>query len=150
VWRECHPRQGGAGTFSTGSGWFPFYTNAKKPENNGINKVPNTGKKITVDCSLKKPKNGLDMGSTSPSRATIRDFQKNLFGKSPTEVTHILGRSADSVLMVGITTRIGIWRKKTYDPARKQYRDLGVQFDYSLSGKAVATSVFLDPIVDGN
>ena len=63
--REYHPRQGGAATLSTGSGWFPFYTNAKKPDNNGINTVANTGKKITGDCSLKKTKNGLDMGSIS-------------------------------------------------------------------------------------
>lgn len=63
--REYHPRQGGAATLSAGSGWFPFYTNAKKPDNNGINTVVNTGKKITGDCSLKKTKNGLDMGSTS-------------------------------------------------------------------------------------
>jgi len=52
-------------TLSTGSGWFPFYTNAKKPDNNGINTVINTGKKITGDCNLKKTKNSLDMGSTS-------------------------------------------------------------------------------------
>ena len=63
--REYHPRQGGAVTLSAGSGWFPFYTNAKKPDNNGINTVANIGKKITGDCSLKKSKNGLDMGSTS-------------------------------------------------------------------------------------
>ena len=54
--REYHPRQGGAGTPATGSGCFPFYTNAKKPEDSGINTVANTGKKITGDCSLKKPK----------------------------------------------------------------------------------------------
>ena len=65
--REYHPRQGGAVTLSAGSGWFPFYTNAKKPDNNGINTVANIGKKITGDCSLKKSKNGLDMGSTSMS-----------------------------------------------------------------------------------
>jgi hypothetical protein len=37
----------------------------KKPDNNAIITVANTGKKITGDCSLKKIKNGLDMGSTS-------------------------------------------------------------------------------------
>jgi hypothetical protein len=54
-----------AGTLSTGSGWFPFYTNPKKLENNSITTMANTGKEITGDCSLKKPKNGLDMGSIS-------------------------------------------------------------------------------------
>jgi hypothetical protein len=62
--RDYHPRQGGAVTLSAGSGWFPFYTNTKRQDKNGINTVANTGKKITGECSLKKTKNGLDMGST--------------------------------------------------------------------------------------
>ena len=37
----------------------------KKPDNNAIITVANTGNKITGDYNLKKTKDGLDMGSTS-------------------------------------------------------------------------------------